>query len=60
MIKKGEHLVTKPQWRNAGDAGFIWVARSDEQNGRVDISAVEHRTLAHLADADSARRHGRA
>jgi hypothetical protein len=42
MIKKGEHLVTKPQWRNAGDAGFIWVARSDEQNGRVDISAVEH------------------
>ena len=35
----------KPEWRDAGDEAFIWVARSDEQSGRVDISAVE---LTHL------------
>ena len=45
MIKKGDYLVFKPEWRDAGDEAFIWVARSDEQSGRVDISAVE---LAHL------------
>jgi len=45
MIKKGDYLVIKPEWRDAGDEAFTWVARSDEQNGRVDISAVE---LAHL------------
>ena len=40
MIKKGDYLVIKPEWRDAGDEAFTWVARSDEQNGRVDISAV--------------------
>ena len=45
MIKKGDYLVIKPEWRDAGDEAFTWVARSDEQSGRVDISAVE---LAHL------------
>ena len=35
----------KPEWRDAGDEAFTWVARSDEQSGQVDISAVE---LAHL------------
>ena len=41
MIKKGDYLVIKPEWRDAGDEAFTWVARSDEQSGRVDISAVE-------------------
>ena len=46
MIKKGDIITIKPQWRDAGDASFKWVARNDEENGRVDISAVE---LAHMA-----------
>jgi len=29
-----------------GDASFTWVARDDEENGRVHISAVE---LAYMA-----------
>jgi hypothetical protein len=45
IIKKGDYLVIKPEWRDAGDEAFTWVARSDEQSGQVDISAVE---LAHL------------
>ena len=45
MIKKGDYLVIKPESRDAGDEAFTWVARSDEQSGQVDISAIE---LAHL------------
>jgi hypothetical protein len=29
------------QWRNIRNASFTWVARNDEENGRVDILAVE-------------------
>ena len=46
MIKKGDIITIKPQWQDAGDASFTWVARNDEENGRVDISAVE---LAYMA-----------
>jgi hypothetical protein len=45
MIKKGDIIIIKPQCQNAGDASFTGVARNDEENGRVDISAVE---LAHM------------
>ena len=41
MIKKGDIITIKPQWQDAGNASFTWVAREDEENGRVDISAVE-------------------
>jgi hypothetical protein len=41
MIKKGDIITIKSQWRNAGNARFTWVARNDEEHGRVDISAVE-------------------
>ena len=41
MIKKGEVITIKPQWQDAGDARFTWVARNDEEHGRVEISAVE-------------------
>jgi len=34
MIKKGDYLVIKPEWRDAGDEAFTWVARSDEQSGK--------------------------
>ena len=46
MIKKGDIITIKPQWQDAGNASFTWVARDDEENGRVDISAVE---LAYMA-----------
>ena len=46
MIKKGDIIIIKPQCQNAGDVSFTWVARNDEENGRVDISAVE---LAYMA-----------
>ena len=41
VIKKGDIITIKPQWQDAGNASFTWVARYDEENGRVDISAVE-------------------
>ncbi len=46
MIKKGDIITIKPQWQDAGNARFTWVARDDEENGPVDISAVE---LAYMA-----------
>ena len=41
VIKKGDIITIKPQWQDAGNARFTWVARSDEEHGRIDISAVE-------------------
>jgi hypothetical protein len=41
MIKKGDIITMKPEWQDAGDARFTWVARNDEEYGRVDISVVE-------------------
>jgi hypothetical protein len=35
MIKKGDIITIKPQWQDAGHASFTWVARDDEENGRV-------------------------
>jgi hypothetical protein len=40
MIRKGDVLTIKPQWRDAGDETLMWVARSDEEKGRLDISAL--------------------
>jgi hypothetical protein len=45
MIRKGDILTIKPQWRDASDEKFTWVARCDEEKGRVDISAVELSTM---------------
>jgi hypothetical protein len=41
VIKKADVITIKPQWQDAGNACFTRVARNDEENGRVDISAVE-------------------
>jgi hypothetical protein len=41
MIRKGDILSIRPEWRDAGDEKFTWVARLDEEKGRVDISALE-------------------
>jgi hypothetical protein len=45
MIRKGDTVTIKPEWQDAGDAKFTWVARNDEEMGRVDISALE---LSHM------------
>ena len=41
MIKKGDIITIKPECWDARNAPFTWVARNDEEHGRVDISAVE-------------------
>ena len=46
MIKKGDVIAIKPEWQDAGDTRFIWVARNNEEHGRVDISVVEQAYMA--------------
>ena len=46
MIRKGDILSIKPQWRDAGDENLTWVARNDEEKGRLDISALEQQCMA--------------
>jgi hypothetical protein len=41
LIRKGDRITIRPEWRDAGDECFTWVARNDEEKGRVDISALE-------------------
>lgn len=38
QIKKGDTVHIRPEWQDQGDAAFHWVAVSDEDKGRVDIS----------------------
>jgi hypothetical protein len=56
MIGKGDIIVFKPRWRNAGDEKFSLVARDDEVMGVVDYSALELADwpiwLVHTASAD--------
>ena len=40
-IRKGDIVTILPEWQDAGDDKYTWVARDDEEKGRVDISAVE-------------------
>ena len=46
MIRRSDIVKIKPQWRDAGDRNFTFVARSDEENSRFDMSALE---LAHMS-----------
>jgi hypothetical protein len=41
MIRKGDIIVFKPQWRYASDEEFTLVARDDEVMGVFDYSALE-------------------
>jgi len=40
MIKKGDTVKIKPEYQDAGDENFTWVACDDESKGRVTISPV--------------------
>ena len=38
MIKKGDIVVLKKQFQDAGDEKFTWTAEEDEDGGRVLVS----------------------
>ena len=40
MIRKGQKVHIKPEWQDAGDGDFTWVALEDEDGGRVKISPL--------------------
>ncbi len=40
MIRKGQSVTIKPEYRDAGDERIEWVAIEDEDGGRVLIEAV--------------------
>ncbi len=42
-ILKGDIIKILPQWQDKGDDEYTWIARNDEEKGRVDISALELR-----------------
>lgn len=44
-IRKGDIVTIRAEWRDAGDEQLTWVARTDEEKGRLDISALQ---LAHM------------
>lgn len=39
-IRKGDRVIIKPEWRDAGDELLIWMAVEDEDGGRVLISPL--------------------
>ena len=52
MIKKGDIITIKPQWQDAGDASFTWVARNDEERYFGGGTGLH----GGLADADRSQR----
>jgi hypothetical protein len=37
IIRKGDRLRIKPEWRDEGDEEIVWIAIEDEDGGRVRI-----------------------
>jgi len=40
MIIKGQQVHVRPEWQDAGDDEFTWIALEDEDGGRVKIAAL--------------------
>jgi len=40
MIKQGDRIIIKPEWRDRDDNNFVWIACCDEDKGRVIIAPV--------------------
>lgn len=38
---KGDVVKVRPEFQDEGDDDFTWVVVSDEEKGRVDISAID-------------------
>lgn len=41
MIRKGDTVCIRKEWQDKGDDAFHWVAVSDEDKGKVDISPTD-------------------
>lgn len=41
MIRKGDRIAFRPEYMDAGDEGLTFIARCDEEKGRIDVSALE-------------------
>lgn len=41
MIKAGDRVAIKPEWRDDGDDAFTFVAIEDEDGGRVRIGVLD-------------------
>jgi hypothetical protein len=40
-IRKGDQVQIKPEFQDAGDDRFTWVAVTDADKGRVQISPID-------------------
>lgn len=40
MVKKGDTVQIRPEWRDPADELFHWIAVDDETDGRVTISPL--------------------
>lgn len=40
MIRKGDEVTIKPEWRDRGDEEFAWVACDNEEKGRLTIAPI--------------------
>ena len=41
MIRKGQPVTIRPQWRDPGDEALHWIAIEDEDGGRVRIAPLD-------------------
>jgi hypothetical protein len=41
MIRAGDTVQIKPEWQDAGDDKYQWVAVTDESMGRIDITPID-------------------
>ena len=39
-IRSGDAVRIRPEWQDAGDETFMWIAVSDEEKGRLDIAPM--------------------
>jgi len=40
VIRKGDKVEILPEWQDPGEERYIYIAVSDEHDGRVDIQAI--------------------
>jgi len=41
MIKRGDLVTIKPEYRDEGDDSLTWIAVEDEDGGRIKIAATD-------------------
>jgi hypothetical protein len=58
MIRKGQAVAIRPQWRDPGDENVQFVALEDEDGGRVLIGALEDVLYELTPVSDDTRSYG--